>query len=188
MNFVDLDGRFYDEWIIHSDGTLSRRVNSDKYDEFYIENNDNTLEYVAKLDKYTTKDGVDLVEFPSSGIGFTRYGEQDEGGDHSIQPSAAAALFGAVNDIYKYDNNIIIQFGDIALNETVIKEEVSFDTIEYDIYADNLILYQYNDSTITNDTICFSSHSNKVRLNSFVAEIDSALFEVVNSIIYKYYY
>ena len=114
VNLVDPDGRFYDEWIIHSNGTLTRRINSNKYDEFYIENNDNTLEYVAKLDKYTTKDGIDLVEFPSSGIGFSRYGEQDEGGDHSIQPSAAAALFGAVNDIYKYDNNIIIQFSDMS--------------------------------------------------------------------------
>ena len=53
---------------------------------------------------------IDLVEFPSSGIGFSRYGEQDEGGDHSIQPSAAAALFGAVNDIYKYDYFLIYKW------------------------------------------------------------------------------
>ncbi len=76
---------------------------------------------------------------------------------------------------------------DVPINETVIKEEFSFDTIEYDIDAEHIILYQYNDSTINNDTICFSTHSNKVRLNSYVVEIDSALFKVVvDSIMYNY--
>ena len=114
VNLVDPDGRYFDEWTIHLDGTLTRYVNDNSYDEFYIENNDKTLEFVGKLDKSTTKDNVSLVEFPASGIGFTRYGDIDVGGDHFIQPSAAAALFGAVNEIYEYDSSIIIQFGDMS--------------------------------------------------------------------------
>ena len=46
---------------------------------------------------------------------------------------------------------------------------------ENDIEADRMILYQYSDGA-PNDTICYGT-TNTVRVNSYIAEVDSALFE-----------
>ena len=49
----------------------------------------------------------------------------------------------------------------------------------YDIPADHMLLYRYKNHCIANDTLCYNRSSNIVRINSYVAEVDSALFEDV---------
>ena len=50
-----------------------------------------------------------------------------------------------------------------------------------DIMADRLILYQYKNGTYANDTICTALRTDyAIRLNSFAARPDSALFETVS--------
>jgi len=67
------------------------------------------------LDNYKADDGkTNLVTFPDEGKGFTRYGEKDSGGDHSVQPKVAAALFGAINEITTKDPSIIVRLGDMS--------------------------------------------------------------------------
>lgn len=55
-----------------------------------------------------------LVQFPASADGFGRYGTVDEGGDHYLQPLAAAALFGLVGDMNSRLDNFRIDFGDMS--------------------------------------------------------------------------
>lgn len=71
-------------------------------------------------------------------------------------------------------------YKDIALNETSIKKQLALVVVQKgknDICANKMILYQYNDGT-PNDTICYGT-TNTVRVNSYIAEVDSALFEDV---------
>lgn len=75
-------------------------------------------------------------------------------------------------------------FKDIALNDTATKkmlEFISYKNGENDIPADNMLLYQYKNKTVPNDTLCFGSSDRIVRINSYVAEIDSVLFEKVSN-------
>ena len=69
-------------------------------------------------------------------------------------------------------------FKDIAPGETSVKKIhilTGFLPGENDIMADDMILYQYRDG-VPNDTICYST-TNTVRVNSYIAEVDSALFK-----------
>lgn len=71
-------------------------------------------------------------------------------------------------------------FKDIAPGETSVKKIhilTGFLPGENDIEADDMILYQYRDG-VPNDTICYGT-TNTVRINSYIAEVDSALFEEV---------
>ena len=71
-------------------------------------------------------------------------------------------------------------YKDIALNETSIKNQLALVVVQKgknDICANKMILYQYNDGT-PNDTICYGT-TNTVRINSYIAEVDSVLFEDV---------
>ena len=71
-------------------------------------------------------------------------------------------------------------FKDIAPGETTVKKIhilTGFLPGENDIEADDMILYQYRDG-VPNDTICYGT-TNTVRINSYIAEVDSALFEDV---------
>ena len=71
-------------------------------------------------------------------------------------------------------------FKDIALNDTATRkmlELIAYHYGENDIQSDYMLLYQYKDNTVPNDTLCFGSSDRVVRINSYVAEVDSALFE-----------
>lgn len=77
----------------------------------------------------------------------------------------------------EYKNGI---FKDIALNDTATKRMLLLLPWENDIQADYMLLYHYNDKTIPNDTLCFGSSDRNVRINSYIAEVDSVLFENVS--------
>jgi len=67
------------------------------------------------LNTYTLEINDDnLVEFPSSGDGFNRYGDEDEGGDHYLKPKTAAALFGLVTELHQDDNDFRVDIGDLS--------------------------------------------------------------------------
>ena len=117
---VDPDGkwfwnnRFLDDYKIFRNGSIEVIKTDAKTDSFFIETVSGELKKVGELDKHKTKDGVTLVDFPDSGDGFTRYGEKDLGGDHSVQPLVAAALYGAIYDVMIQDPTITLQFGDMS--------------------------------------------------------------------------
>ena len=68
-------------------------------------------------------------------------------------------------------------FNDIALNDTATKKMLRLISWKNDIPADYMLLYQYNNKTVPNDTLCFGSSDRIVRINSYVAEVDSVLFK-----------
>lgn len=70
-------------------------------------------------------------------------------------------------------------FNDIALNDTATKKMLKLISWKNDIPADYMLLYQYNNKTVPNDTLCFGSSDRIVRINSYVAEVDSVLFKDV---------
>lgn len=70
-------------------------------------------------------------------------------------------------------------FNDIALNDTATKKMLKLISWKNDISADYMLLYQYNNKTVPNDTLCFGSSDRIVRINSYVAEVDSVLFKDV---------
>lgn len=118
MKLVDPDGMELDDYISKLDGTIEKKITNDKFDRFYVETSDGNTKLMATLDKHTAKDGkTTLVNFPDRGDGFDRYGGVDIGGDHSIQPLVAAALFGAINTINSNDPTITIQFGDMSAED-----------------------------------------------------------------------
>lgn len=57
-----------------------------------------------------------------------------------------------------------------------------------DIKAESVILYQYKDVSIPNDTICFDGFSNFVRLNSHLATANPVLMEIAVDSINKRFY
>ncbi len=116
LRFTDPDGMAPDDYITSKrDGTIEIKKTDDKFDRFFVENKNGTTTQVAQLDKYKAADGItDLVTFPDEGKGFTRYGERDSGGDHSVQPKVAAALFGAINDFSSANPDVKVQFGDMS--------------------------------------------------------------------------
>ena len=96
-------------------GTIEVQTTNDKFDRFYVENNDGSRSQVATLDKYKASDGkTDLVTFPEKGQGFNRYSNKDLGGDHSVQPLVAAALFGAIAQTTELLPNVTVQLGDMS--------------------------------------------------------------------------
>ena len=68
-------------------------------------------------------------------------------------------------------------FNDIALNDTATKKILRLISWKNDIPADYMLLYQYNNKTVPNDTLCFWSSDRIVRISSYVAEVDSVLFK-----------
>lgn len=83
------------------------------------------------------------------------------------------------------------RFKDIALNDTATKKMLEFISYKYgknDISADYMLLYQYKNKTVPNDTLCFGSSYRIVRINSYVAEVDSVLFKDVTDRIRKLTY
>jgi hypothetical protein len=104
-----------DDYIAKQNGSINYKKTDDKFDRFFVENNDGSSKQVAQLDKYIAADGkTNLVTFPDNGDGFVRYGEKDAGGDHSVQPLVAAALFGAINEIVSKDPSITVRLGDMS--------------------------------------------------------------------------
>lgn len=55
-----------------------------------------------------------LVKFPANGNGFSRYGPEDEGGDHYLKPIAAAALFGLITEMTNEIDGFNIALGDMS--------------------------------------------------------------------------
>jgi hypothetical protein len=112
---IDPTGLLDDIYTSMLDGTIKVEETDDDFDVFNVENQDGTIEEVAKLDKHLAKDGeTELVNFPAEGEGFTRYGDEDEGGDHSVQPLVAAALFGAINEIKTKNPEVTVRLGDMS--------------------------------------------------------------------------
>src|SRR5262245_34616779 len=91
--YVRRDGTIYKDG---EDGAAGQRI------QFHVESADGTYERVAGL----TRNNQGLVQFPSTGLGFERYGAVDAGGrdritgeevgqgDHFLRPEVAAGLFG----------------------------------------------------------------------------------------------
>lgn len=119
---IDPDGKSTtppNDHYINKDGSIQTVKTDDTFDRFYVQNN---TEYtlVGQLNKNESG----LVNFPTSGTGFGRYGTVDSGGtstspseevgqgDHYLQPEVAAALFGLVNVLHS--NGISIDFGDMS--------------------------------------------------------------------------
>jgi hypothetical protein len=117
VKLVDPDGRMIDDYKIFRDGTISIVKTSDPYDRFFVEQSDGTFG-VVEMKKHIVSAGrnagKEIVEFPSHGLGFTRYGNKDPNGDHYIQPLVAAALLGAINQILETDPSITVAFGDMS--------------------------------------------------------------------------
>ena len=77
----------------------------------YIINGEGMEEQTYTLE--VSDDG--LVKFPDSGNGFERFGKEDEGGDHYLNPETAAATFGLVTEMtQKHDNDFSVSFGDMS--------------------------------------------------------------------------
>ena len=70
-------------------------------------------------------------------------------------------------------------FNDIALNDTATKKMLKLISWKNDIPADYMLLYQYNNKAVPNDTLCFGSSDRIVHINSYIAEVDSVLFKDV---------
>jgi RHS repeat-associated protein len=115
---IDPTGLLDDIYTSMLDGTIKVEETDDDFDVFNVENQDGTIKEVAKLEKHLAEDGkTELVNFPSEGEGFTRYGEEDEGGDHSVQPQVAAALFGAINEITANNPDVTVRLGDMSAED-----------------------------------------------------------------------
>ena len=74
-------------------------------------------------------------------------------------------------------------YKDVSKNEVVMKTIPELMVLNYgknDIDADWVIIYKYKNSKILNDTLyCEQFFNKKVRINSFISDIDSTLFDVV---------
>ena len=107
---LDIDIQLY----LNDNIEILQEVNNNSYDDYYVRKNDGKYQHVASLSKHIVDKNIELVEFPALGEGFTRYSYEDEGGYYYLQPSVAAALFGALNTIYESDNSITVQLGDMS--------------------------------------------------------------------------
>jgi RHS repeat-associated protein len=114
LRFIDPTGMLIDDYTAKLDGTIECKKTNDAFDRFYVEKQDGSTPQVAQLNKHTTTNGTTLVDFPASGTGFQRYGTIETGGDHSVQPAVAAALFGAINEITTNDPTVTVQLGDMS--------------------------------------------------------------------------
>ena len=115
---IDGDGKRpvpSDDITAKKDGTIEIVKTDDNFDRFFVENNDQSTTQVAQLDKVTAADGkTTLVRFPESGNGFTRYGDEEAGGDRYVQPTVAASLFGAINEFSNNNLGATIQLGNMS--------------------------------------------------------------------------
>lgn len=112
---IDPDGRLDDDYTAKKDGSIEVKKTDDNFDRFFVENNDGSTTQVAQLDKVTAADGkTTLVKFPESGNGFTRYGDEEAGGDRYVQPTVAASLFGAINEFSQNNSGATIQLGNMS--------------------------------------------------------------------------
>ena len=121
INRIDPDGALDmgvmppDDHYINNDGSIQTVKTDDNFDRFFVENNDGSTTQVAQLDKVTAADGkTTLVKFPESGNGFTRYGDEEAGGDRYVQPTVAASLFGAINEFSQNNSGATIQLGNMS--------------------------------------------------------------------------
>jgi RHS repeat-associated protein len=94
---VDPTGALDDDYIAKQDGTIEFKKTDDKLDRFFVENKDGSTTQVAQLEKHKTSVGTTLVKFPKSGTTFDKY--QSNRKDY-IQPTLAAAIFGAANEYF----------------------------------------------------------------------------------------
>jgi len=112
-----------DDHCINNDGTIKTVKTDDSFDRFYVESGTyDNKQY--KLAAQLEKNNEGLVKFPSSGDGFERYGQEDAGGtstkpvetvgqgDHYINPTTAAALFGVINNLKT--EGITLSLGDMS--------------------------------------------------------------------------
>ncbi len=115
--FPNKDLVWRDDYYTSRNGSIDVYLTEDEYDRFFVERKDvpGQFDLVATL----TKNSAGLVEFPSSGSGFSRYGSVDAGGgdhgpgDHYVQPVVAAALFGLVA-VLGDDFGFTISLGDMS--------------------------------------------------------------------------
>ena len=115
LRYTDPSGLWEDDITAKQDGSIKVIKTDDKFDRFFVENKDGSTTQVAQLDKIKAFDGItDLVRFPESGTGFTRYGDEDAGGDRYVQPKVAAAIFGAVNAFREEHHDATVQLGNMS--------------------------------------------------------------------------
>ncbi|MBV6484841.1 MAG: hypothetical protein KFKLKKLM_01359 [Flavobacteriales bacterium] len=115
IRMIDPTGLAPDDYTSKRDGTIEVKKTDDNFDRFSVENKDGSTTQVAQLDKIKASDGkTDLVKFPSSGAGFTRYGDEEVGGDSYVQPKVAAAIFGAVNEFSEKNPDATVQLGNMS--------------------------------------------------------------------------
>jgi len=115
IRYTDPTGLFEDDYTAKQDGTIERVKTDDDFDRFFVENKDGSTTQVAQLDRVTASDGkTALVKFPESGNGFTRYGDEEAGGDRYVQPAVAASLFGAINEFRENNPGATIQLGNMS--------------------------------------------------------------------------
>jgi RHS repeat-associated protein len=115
IRYIDPTGLFEDDYTAKQDGTIERVKTGDGFDRFFVENKDGSSTQVAQLNKVTASDGkTTLVKFPESGNGFSRYGDEEAGGDRYVQPTVAASLFGAINEFSENHLGATIQLGNMS--------------------------------------------------------------------------
>ena len=123
IRLLDLNGMNYDDYYINRDASIRTVKTDDSFDRFYVQDvfSDTGYKQVAQLDK----NEAGLVQFPSTGTGFDRFGSNDTGGtstspsenvghgDHFLKPITAAALFG-IADKLNSEYGFTISFGDMS--------------------------------------------------------------------------
>jgi len=112
INSIDLFGLDTFNINIHNQ-TVNRITVENSENHVYVLSNEDGAVYTQTL--AINEEG--LVEFPSSGDGYGRYGTEDEGGDHYLNPETAAALFGLVAYARQSDENFQVNFGDMSDSE-----------------------------------------------------------------------
>lgn len=110
---IDPTGMSDDDYTAKQDRTIAFKKTDDKFDRFLVENKGGKIEEVYRADKPNT-DKQSLVKFPSSGTGFTRYGDEEAGGDSYVQPKVAAAIFGAINEFRELNPDATVQLGNMS--------------------------------------------------------------------------
>jgi hypothetical protein len=111
----------FDDHYINNDGSIRTVKTDDNFDRFFVE--DGTQESGYSMAGQLDKNDAGLVQFPSSGENFSRYGTNDAGGtsggetvgqgDHYLQPETAAALYGLVNKL-NTDFGFELSLGDMS--------------------------------------------------------------------------
>lgn len=59
-------------------------------------------------------EGIDFVNFPSSGNGFTRYGDVESGGDHYVQKATAASILNGISEFRQEYSSATVQLGNMS--------------------------------------------------------------------------